>query len=541
MRPLELTIEGLRSFRVPVTLDLRGRDQIAIVGDTGAGKSSIIEAITYALYGQATFSGLNRELMNDAASQLRVVLRFRVAGQEWEVVRTLRRRGSGAVSAEPPQLTLFGAEGAPVERVTQARQVNERIEQVIGLNRDAFLRTTVLPQGRFAQLLVEDEPRARSTILRQVWRTDELEEAARIAADANAELGELRARLDQAAAAWPEDPPSHLAQLQRQANHTQRVAATAAQTERTASDAMQALTAAGEQRRRANTVTQRLDGFQPAVLIETVAPLSAVAAQIDRQESELRKGQVTLNEELAAVPADDDGPTAAGVTAALTALARIPALVHEAKEADGQSREWRATAERARVEAAKAEDAVRHAREQLMAGQSRGRELDRERQAAEQQRERAAERYDAAHRALEEAQAAQDGLTRYDGLLREARVRLREAESAVERLRRAETAAREHLQGAQRSQAAAVAADPLHPGDECPICKALLARIGSGRRASIWIRQRGRQARPPAPPTTHARPVPGRSQALSWLNARCRKPRSGCKATSKQPPTRAPN
>ena len=55
MRPLELTIEGLRSFRAPVTIDLRGRDQIAIVGDTGAGKSSIIEAITYALYGQATF------------------------------------------------------------------------------------------------------------------------------------------------------------------------------------------------------------------------------------------------------------------------------------------------------------------------------------------------------------------------------------------------------------------------------------------------------------------------------------------------------
>ena len=70
MRPLELTIEGLRSFREPVTLDLRGRDRIAIVGDTGAGKSSVIEAITYALYGQPTFTGLNRELMNDAVLYL---------------------------------------------------------------------------------------------------------------------------------------------------------------------------------------------------------------------------------------------------------------------------------------------------------------------------------------------------------------------------------------------------------------------------------------------------------------------------------------
>ena len=132
MRPLELTIEGLRSFRAPVTLDLRERDQIAIVGDTGAGKSSIIEAMTYALYGQATFSGLNRELMNDAASQLRVVLRFRSADEEWEVARTLRRRASGAVGAQSAQLRRFGADGALLEMVEQARPVNERIEQVVG-------------------------------------------------------------------------------------------------------------------------------------------------------------------------------------------------------------------------------------------------------------------------------------------------------------------------------------------------------------------------------------------------------------------------
>ena len=53
MRPIHLTVEGLRSFRSPaVPIDFTGRDHLAIVGDTGAGKSSILEAITYALYGK---------------------------------------------------------------------------------------------------------------------------------------------------------------------------------------------------------------------------------------------------------------------------------------------------------------------------------------------------------------------------------------------------------------------------------------------------------------------------------------------------------
>ena len=310
MRPLELTIEGLRSFRAPVTLDLRGRDQIAIVGDTGAGKSSIIEAMTYALYGQATFSGLNRELMNDAASQLRVVLRFRTADEEWEVARTLRRRASGAVGAQSAQLRRFASDGALLEMVEQARPVNERIEQVVGLNRDAFLRTTVLPQGRFAQLLVEDDPRVRSTILRQVWRTDELEEAGRIAAAAHGELATLRARLDQAAAVYPEDPRAHLEQLHQQAQQAGRAAAGAEQTEQAAVGALQAVTAAVQQSRRAHAATERLGAFQAAALTATVAPLAAVAER-DRPAG-VRVAQIGRQrwpQELAAVPADDDGPS----------------------------------------------------------------------------------------------------------------------------------------------------------------------------------------------------------------------------------------
>ncbi|MCY4485376.1 MAG: SMC family ATPase [Spirochaetaceae bacterium] len=475
MRPLELTIEGLRSFRAPVTIDLRGRDQIAIVGDTGAGKSSIIEAITYALYGQATFSGLNRELMNDAASQLRVVLRFRSADEEWEVARTLRRRASGAIGAQSAQLRRFAADGTLLEMVEQARPVNERIEQVVGLNRDAFLRTTVLPQGRFAQLLVEDDPRDRSTILRQVWRTDELEEAGRIAAAAHGELATLRARLDQAAAAYPEDPRTHLKQLHQQAQQAEHAAAGAEETEQAAAGALQTVTAAVEQGRRAHAATERLGAFQAAALAATVAPLAATAEQINQQESTLCARQAALAEELAAIPVDDDGPAAAEVTGALTTLAGIPALARDATEAYGQARERRTAAQQARSAAAQADQAARQAQAQLVTGQARERELEQERQAAEQQREQLGERYDAAQQAAQVVQTAQGELTRRELLRGAAAERLQASDAESRRLSQAEARAREHREAAQRSRSAAVAAAPLHPGDECPICRALLA------------------------------------------------------------------
>ena len=359
--------------------------------------------------------------------------------------------------------------------VEQARPVNERIEQVVGLNRDAFLRTTVLPQGRFAQLLVEDDPRVRSTILRQVWRTDELEEAGRIAAAAHGELATLRARLDQAAAVYPEDPRAHLEQLHQQAQQAGRAAAGAEQTEQAAVGALQAVTAAVQQSRRAHAATERLGAFQAAALTATVAPLAAVAEEIDRQESELRDRQTALATELAAVSADDDGPPAAEVTSALTTLAGIPALAMDAREADGQLRERRAAAERARTAAEQAEEAALRAQEQLASGQARGQELERERQSAEQQREQLADHYDAAHRAMEAVQTAQGELTRRERLRCQATERLQAADAESRRLAQAEALAREHREAAQRSRSAAVVAAPLHAGDECPICKALLA------------------------------------------------------------------
>ncbi len=475
MRPLELTVEGLRSFRSAATLDLRGRDQIAVVGDTGAGKSSIIEAITYALYGQPTFSGLNRELMNDTATTLRVALRFRVAGTEWEVVRALRRGSSGAVGAARAQLRRFDAEGELMEMVEQARPVNERIEALIGLNRDAFLRTTVLPQGRFAQLLVADDPRLRAAILRQVWRTDELEAAGQAAAEAHREGAELRVRLEQAAAGYPDDPAAHLTQLREQAQQADRAAEAAAATERQAAEAHEALQAAAAERARVRTAARRIDAFDAPALAAQLAPLAAAGKELDGLEDAVRQRQNEVTRRLAEIPADDDGPAVAQVAAALTTLPDLPRRAGEVTEAAAELgvrsagvTESRAAAQRSTAEAgsargaAQAHDALRPPLEQAL-------------QAARRRRDRLAKLHDAAAATVRAAVAAGNELAQREQARQEVAAKLQAAGAEAERQAQEAAHAQEHLAATQRSESAALIASALHPGDECPICRAALA------------------------------------------------------------------
>ena len=179
MRPLRISIEGLRSFRAEAKIDFGHRTQIAVIGDTGAGKSSILEAMTYALYAP----DLGRRPVQAGTHERHVGHDARGAALPCGRPGVGRSRawtgGRGRGDSGRPGPSWFAS--APAERrwrkVEQVRQVNDRIEALIGLDSDAFLRTVVLPQGRFARLLVEDKPRDRTEILRQVWRTGDLEAA----------------------------------------------------------------------------------------------------------------------------------------------------------------------------------------------------------------------------------------------------------------------------------------------------------------------------------------------------------------------------
>ena len=481
MRPIHLTIEGLRSFRTPAgqegsagrkpTIDFIGRDHIAIIGDTGAGKSSILEAITYALYGQTTFTAQgNQELMNDTSMHLRAVLRFRVSGETWEVARALKRDGHGKVSPAGAQLRRIGERDETIEQVEQVKPVNERIKKILGLDSDAFLRTVVLPQGRFARLLVEDKPSERSAILRQVWRTDELEAAGELAGEARREIETLRIQLEQAASEYPDDPASHLEQRRETLAAARRLAAAAAEEERAASNAREVLLAAEKAGRAASEVIERLRNLDPEQAAGRLAPIAAIERQLAEEERTLKERQAHLADALDGIPTDD-GPTSDTVTAALTTLQSLTALVKTGEEAAAALRTSVKDASKKRTEAQRAAESAAAAEKHHAEHAALRPPLDEAARTAREHRAAVEQR----HSRCAELAAELDLIRKQlDALRTEETECAQGLESAREAERRAAgeaASADEHLAVARRAESAAAAAHDLHPGDACPICR----------------------------------------------------------------------
>ena len=471
MRPLRLGIEGLRSFRSPVSIDFAGRDHVAIVGDTGAGKSSILEAITYALYGQTTFTAqANQELLNDQYTHLRVVLRFRVSGETWEVARSLRRGGGGEVGQARAQLRRLGGDGEAVEQLEQVRPVNERVKELLGLDSDAFLRTVVLPQGRFARLLVEDRPTDRGRILRQVWRTDELEAAGEVAGRARHEAEKLRIRLEQALSVYPEDPAGHLRGLRQALDEARRHAAEAGAEEEAAAAARTAVRESEAVRGASASAVERLQGLDTGAVAATLAPLAELDRQLDEEDSALKEQEARLTRALDDVPVDD-GPTSEEVAAALTKLKDVDGFVADSEKTAADLRKGAAEAAERAEEAERLADGAQAA-ERRAAAHAAGRvPLEQAAQAARERDASVQGKYSRCEALADDVAGTRE---RLEALRADASERDRALESAREeegRAARVAGNADEHLAAAQRKESAANAAHDLHPGDACPICR----------------------------------------------------------------------
>jgi DNA repair protein SbcC/Rad50 len=167
MRPISLRLEGFTSFRQEATVDFTGFDLFAITGPTGAGKSSVIDAMIYALYGcTPRISNKSiRDLISQGSDRLKVIFEFSSGRDRYRISRATKWTGKQSLT----DVRLEQKQGEEwtflADKVSEAQLL---VEKAIGLDFKSFTKSVVLPQGQFDEFLkgrIEDRRKILSDLL----------------------------------------------------------------------------------------------------------------------------------------------------------------------------------------------------------------------------------------------------------------------------------------------------------------------------------------------------------------------------------------
>lgn len=442
MRPLRLDLIAFRSYD-RVSVDWTPFDLVVIAGDTGAGKTSLLDAIAFALYGRTPENARPRDLLTLGHTHGEVRLTFRLRAECWRVTRRY-----GPDAPEPAHL-LERLDPADQQTAVEAftSDVDDRIRGLVGMSFGAFTSAVLLAQGRFAQFLGA-APKDRDAILRELFGVRPLE-SARAAALALKAAAEGRAEGIEVAAA-------------RLARHDARAWWEASRAARGASAALggtralrhlagriDALTA--EQR----TVLERITAVREAASLlpdpGRVAELTRRLADAEREVDAARSDHAHLVAVRDAARNDRErlrnrlGGDAADVAALRETAERVLAL-----EAGMVQRRKEVDEERAALDAAAA-------RQETLAAQGRERVA---RVTAVEGRRAALAEFVAAERAALDADRAHA----------EARQALERSAARHDEASRAHREAQQALDAAHRADMAAALRSGLGPGDPCPVC-----------------------------------------------------------------------
>jgi len=183
MKPISLTIEAFGPYRDSVTLDfneLQNHSMFLISGPTGAGKTSILDAMVYALYGEP--SGEVRKtdaIRSDFAEpqhMTRVDFSFAIGEARYRVERlpkqlVAKKRGTGMREQNASATVYEMKDGEWTVIATSAAAIRDTIQRIIGFRKDQFLQVVLLPQGEFRKLLVASTSE-REELLHTLFRTE---------------------------------------------------------------------------------------------------------------------------------------------------------------------------------------------------------------------------------------------------------------------------------------------------------------------------------------------------------------------------------
>ena len=221
MRPLKLTMRAFGPYAGETTIDfdkLDGRHLFLICGPTGAGKTTILDAMCYALYGKTSGDRTGSHMRSDyatSAQKTEVIFDFSIGGKTYRAIRSPeqyidKKRGKGQTKAAMQASLAELEDGKEVRTIRTG--VEEAAGKLIGLNASQFCQVILLPQGDFRKLLVAKADE-REAILKQLFKTQrfsDFQNELRLSLNdllkkKAAETTELAATLSMAAAADEED------------------------------------------------------------------------------------------------------------------------------------------------------------------------------------------------------------------------------------------------------------------------------------------------------------------------------------------------
>ena len=179
MRPLKLKLSAFGPYKGVTEIDMEKlgeRGLYLITGDTGAGKTTIFDAITFALFGEASgenrTAGMLRSKYAEPETPTEVEMCFRYRGQDYTVKRNPEyerpaKRGGGT-TIQKADAELWLPDGAVL---TKPREVDWKILEILGVNHQQFSQIAMIAQGDFLKLLLADT-KERQEIFRKLFETE---------------------------------------------------------------------------------------------------------------------------------------------------------------------------------------------------------------------------------------------------------------------------------------------------------------------------------------------------------------------------------
>lgn len=475
MRPLRLELDGFTAFRDRQEIDFEELELFVITGPTGAGKTSILDAMVFALYGQVPRLGGKQgtaDLVSLGTVQARVMFEFSVNSKgRYRVGRRLRRGSAQTATLE----RLEGEAWVSACERDGVRECERVLGELLGLDYDSFCKAVVLPQGEFHRFL-KGEPGERRKVLvsllgvsyfermgglararhadlsSRVSRTEEIinERYGQVSAEVVAQAHVASIEAAERASALSTSLAEADKQSQEGVEHTRR-----AETLGVAADELERVAAGTRE-----TIERcRIAEESASEASKTLKQVIAAYESAERQLSEANAAVVTLEAETGTIE------SIAQAAAAAQTLASASTQESTAADKLEAARSIQVAVEQELASAEEDEAKLTPgAQEAIMAESASAAMLESAKQNAQRLEQLARE----ARRASEELQSAREQLRTDTAVVESARGETRTLEVALEQ-------ATAHLEAHRRASAVAVLAEGVSGDDPCPVCGVALA------------------------------------------------------------------